>query len=229
MIECLKGHETGPILPSVPGASPKSTMNPMFRTSALRFSLIAAGLALAIGSVSLSAQDAPKRGRKYKAPPETARIEITVLRDLNGKPIENAAVIFHPMEGERDKGNMELKTNEDGKTVIEVLPIGDTVRLQIIAKGFQTYGEDFKVDKATMALEIKMKRPAEQYSIYKNHPETAGAAKDPKDSKGASPEKGSGANADKPADPGPNDASDDAPKDKPADSTPPPQSQPQPN
>ena len=202
-------------------------MNPMFRTSALRFSVIAAGLALAIGSVSLSAQDAPKRGRKYKAPPETARIEITVLRDLNGKPIENAAVIFHPMEGERDKGNMELKTNEDGKTVIDVLPIGDTVRLQIIAKGFQTYGEDFKVDKATMALEIKMKRPAEQYSIYKNHPETAGAdknSKDPKDS-----EKGTSPNADKPADPGPNDASEDAPKDKPADSTPPPQSQPQPN
>ena len=35
---------------------------------------------------------------------------------------------------------MELKTNEDGKTIIDVLPIGDTVRLQIIASGFQTSG-----------------------------------------------------------------------------------------
>ena len=42
---------------------------------------------------------------------------------------------------------MELKSNEDGKTIIDVLPIGDTVRLQIIAKGFQTYGQDYKIDK----------------------------------------------------------------------------------
>ena len=90
-----------------------------------------------------------------------------MVRDSTGKPIENAAVIFHPMEGERDKGNMELKTNEDGKTIIDVLPIGDTVRLQIIAKGFQTFGDDYKVDQAQMSIDIRMKRPGEQYSIYK--------------------------------------------------------------
>ena len=89
-----------------------------------------------------------------------------MVRDVNGKPIENAAVIFHPMEGEKDKGNMELKTNEDGKAIIDVLPIGDTVRLQIIAKGFQTFGDDYKIDKAQMAIDIRMKRPGEQYSIY---------------------------------------------------------------
>src|SRR5208337_3538805 len=91
--------------------------------------------------------DTSKRGRKYKSPPPTARIEVTVVRDVNGKPIENAAVIFHPMQGEKDKGNMELKTNEDGKTLIDVLPIGDMVRLQVIVRGFQTYGEDYKIDK----------------------------------------------------------------------------------
>ena len=70
-----------------------------------------------------------------------------MLRDVKGKPIENAAVVFHPMEGEKDKGNMELKTNEDGKTIIDVMPIGDTVRVQVIAKGFQTFGGDYKIDK----------------------------------------------------------------------------------
>jgi hypothetical protein len=120
----------------------------MFRRFPLLTIVIAAGLGLAIGSFNLSAQDTDKRGRKFKAPPATARVEITILRDFNSKPIENAAVVFHPMEGERDKGNMELKTNEDGKTVIDVLPMGDTVRLQVIAKGFQTYGQDFKIDKA---------------------------------------------------------------------------------
>jgi hypothetical protein len=66
---------------------------------------------------------------------------------------------------------MELKTNEDGKTVIDVLPIGGMVRLQVIAKGFQTFGDDYKVDKANIAIDIRMKRPGEQYSIYKNHPD----------------------------------------------------------
>jgi hypothetical protein len=184
-------------------------------------------MALVIGSLSLSAQDTDKRGRKFKAPPATARIEVTILRDFNGKPVENAAVVFHPMEGDKDKGNLELKTNEDGKTIIEVLPIGDTVRMQVIAKGFQTYGADYKVDKAEMSIEVKLKRPGEQYSIYKPHPETADAGKDSgaKDSgsKDAGSEKGTDPPADKPA------TSDkDAAKDKPADSSAQP-AQPQPN
>ncbi len=39
-----------------------------------------------------------KHGRKYKAPPETAHIEVTVLKGFNKKPIMNAAVIFHPID-----------------------------------------------------------------------------------------------------------------------------------
>ena len=68
---------------------------------------------------------------------------------------------------------MELKSNEDGKAIIDVLPIGETVRLQIIAKGFQTYGQDYKIEKSEMAIEVRMKRPGEQYSIYKEHPDDA--------------------------------------------------------
>ena len=144
-------------------------MVPMQCRFLFRLSLFVAAFGLIAALLAASAQDAPRRGRKYKAPPATARIEVTVLRDANGKPIENAAVVFHPMEGGKDKGAMELKTNEDGKTIIDVLPIGDTVRLQIISHGFQTYGEDYKIDKAAIVIEIRMKRPGEQYSIYKPH------------------------------------------------------------
>jgi hypothetical protein len=143
----------------------------MVRRSLFRLSVIVAVFGLVVISLAAGAQqNTAKRGRKYKSPPPTARIEVTVLRDVNAKPIENAAVIFHPMEGEKDKGNMELKTNEDGKTIIDVMVIGDIVRMQVIAKGFQTYGQDFKIDKPEMAIEIRMKRPGEQYSIYKEHP-----------------------------------------------------------
>ena len=157
------------------------TIEAMRRSLFLRFAVWMAAVVMAAGMFSTNAQEPSRRGRKYKSPPPTARIEVTILRDANGKPIENAAVIFHPMEGEKDKGNMELKTNEDGKTVIDVLPIGDTVRLQIIAKGFQTYGQDYKVDKAAMAIEVRMKRPGEQYSIYKNHDQAGDAGKSDKD------------------------------------------------
>ena len=153
----------------------------MHRRKISRLASTAAILSFAIATFCLHAQDANKRGRKYKAPPPTSHIEVTILKDVNGKPLENASVIFHPMEGEKDKGNMELKTNEDGKAVIDVLPIGDTVRLQIIAKGFQTYGQDYKVDKSEMAIEVRMKRPGEQYSVYKSHPEDGQNQDKPKD------------------------------------------------
>jgi len=138
---------------------------------------------LAMAGVSLSAQDKARRGRKYKPPPPTAKIEVTVVRASDSKPIENAAVIFHvDMDG--DKGNMELKTSEDGKSVIDVLPIGSTMRLQIIAKGFQTYGQDYKIDKPEMAFDVKMRRPTEQYSIYKDHDGKDGnAASEPEENK----------------------------------------------
>ncbi len=138
----------------------------MRRSSFLRFCTVLALLTMVAASASF-AQDAAKRGRKYKAPPPTSTIEITVLKDFNGKPIENAAVIFHTL---KESGNMELKSDEDGKAKIDVLPVGETVRLQIIAKGYQTYGGDYTIDSDQLAIEVRMKRPGEQYSIYKAHP-----------------------------------------------------------
>jgi hypothetical protein len=153
-----------------------------------------------------SAPDSAKRGRKYKAPPATSHVEVTVTRATNGKPIENAAVIFHPLVDGRDNGNMELKTNDEGKATIDLLATGSNVRVQIIASGFQTYGEDYKVDKDNMAIEVKLKRPTAQYSIYKKS-EGAASATDksqdpPKDAapKDAAPDSKPDATPDPPKD-----------------------------
>ena len=129
---------------------------------------LVAGIGLSACSLALRAQDSNQHGRKYKAPPPSAHIEVTVLKDFNGKPVIDAHVIFHPTEGDRDKGSLELKTNEDGKAIIDVIPIGDTVTLQVIADGYQTYGQSYKIDKPEMTMEIRMKRPGDQYTIYKN-------------------------------------------------------------
>jgi len=145
----------------------------MLRRPTFRLSVLLAAAGLVFASVGLHAQDKTRWTRKYKTPPPSSRIEVTILKADNGKPIENAAVIFHPIEGDRDKGALELKTDEDGKAIIDVIPVGDTVRLQVIANGFQTYGQDYKVDKDEMSMEIHLKRPVKQYSIYKNGSATA--------------------------------------------------------
>ena len=186
----------------------------MRHCSFLRSCVLVASLGLACGFMAaLHAQDNGNyRGRKFKVPPPSARIEVTVVRDSSGKPIQNAHVIFHPIEGDKDKGSMELKTNEDGKIVIDVIPIGDTVRLQIIANGFQTYGGDYKIDKPEMSMEIRMKRPGAQYSVYKDTGTNSGP--------------GSGSGTEKPANP-PSSAPPDSGA-KPSDPNSPPDAQPQP-
>ena len=60
-----------------------ATMVPMICRSLFRISLIAAGIGLVVSALAANAQDASQRGRKYKSPPPTARIEVTVLRDVN--------------------------------------------------------------------------------------------------------------------------------------------------
>jgi hypothetical protein len=151
-------------------------MSGMLSLRHLRFLTIAATL-VAVCGIGLSAQESSHRGRKYKPPPPTSKVNVTVVRADDSKPIENAAVIFH-IDG--DKGNMELKSNEDGKTTLDILPLGSTMSLQIIAKGYQTYGEDFKIDKPEMTFEVRMKRPVRQYSIYEKHDQASDSNKDEK-------------------------------------------------
>ncbi len=116
-----------------------------------------------------------------------AHIAISVTRASNGKPVENAAVIFHTLHEGKDQGNMEVKTNEDGKAVIDVIPIGDEVQVQVFKSGFQTYGESFTNDLASRDLLIKIKPPTGQYSIYQKAPleSPAGQAVTPQPTEGA--------------------------------------------
>ena len=102
----------------------------------------------------------------------TASLNFLVLKDDNGKPIRSAAVIMHPVSthGKQSRGGLELKTDADGKTSFDGVPYG-TLRVQVLASGFQTFGEDYEIDKAHMDFTIKLKRPQGQYSIYQDHPE----------------------------------------------------------
>jgi hypothetical protein len=93
-----------------------------------------------------------------------------VLKDESGKPIRNAAVILHPVgkSGKQAKSGFELKTNEDGETHFDGIPYG-LLRVQVIAHGFQTFGDDFQIDQPDQKITIRLKRPQGQYSIYEKH------------------------------------------------------------
>src|SRR5258708_20178149 len=98
-----------------------------------------------VSSLPAMAQDAPeKHGRKYKAPPATSHIEVTVLKKFNGKPISNAAVIFDATLDGKDQGNLEVKTDPDGKATIDVIPTRSTVPVQLIPTTFTTYAPDYQ-------------------------------------------------------------------------------------
>lgn len=114
-------------------------------------------------------QDNAKRGRKYKAPPATSHIEVTVLKKFNGKPISNAAVIFDATLDGKDQGNLEVKTDPEGKATIDVIPTGSSVRVQVIATGFATFADEYIVTEPTRQIEVSMIRPQEQVSSYQDN------------------------------------------------------------
>ena len=114
---------------------------------------------LLLGSVALAQDD-------------MALLNFVVIRDYNGKPIRNASVVMHPVEkdGKQSKGGLQLKTDAEGKASFDGVPYGK-LRIQVLAQGFQTFGDDYAIEKPTMEITVKMKRPQGQYSIYEDHPE----------------------------------------------------------
>lgn len=108
-------------------------------------------------------------GQKNPPPDQkTALVSLIVVRDTNGKPVKNAEVVLHliNIHGKQMQEGLELKTHDDGKAEATGIPYGK-VRIQVIAQGFRTYGEDVSVDQPTVALTIKLQKPADQFSIYK--------------------------------------------------------------
>jgi hypothetical protein len=66
--------------------------------------VLGAGLALA-GRAAAQDEEGP-----------VASLRFVVVRDYNGKPVKNAAVVLHPVnaKGKQARGGMELKTDPEG-------------------------------------------------------------------------------------------------------------------
>jgi len=136
----------------------------MRKTSGIGVAL--AVLALAVGAMAQKDEDVEP----------TAVVNFLILKDDNGKPVRNAAIIMHPVNsrGKQGRGGLELKTDADGKSNFDGIPYGK-LRVQILASGFQTYGEDFDINQPKVNLTIKLKRPQGQYSVYDDRVKDSGA------------------------------------------------------
>jgi hypothetical protein len=99
-----------------------------------------------------------------------SNLRFVVVKDYNGKPIRNAGVVLHPVKknGQQSLGGMELKTDSEGRAHIDGIPYGP-LRVQVLAQGFQTFGEDYQIDKPELEITVKLKRPGGEYSVYENH------------------------------------------------------------
>jgi hypothetical protein len=120
-------------------------------------------LVLLVVSISLFA-------RNQKDESQMSSTSFVVLKDDNGKPVRNAAVVLHPV-GKHDKqgkSGFELKTDADGKTYFDGIPFG-LLRVQVIAHGFQTFGSDYQINQPNQEITIRLKQPQNQYSIYEKH------------------------------------------------------------
>jgi hypothetical protein len=123
-----------------------------------RFGLLLGGVVLVAGLAGwMAAQDEGPQ----------SSVHFFVAKDANGKPVKNASVVLHPVnrKGKQERGGMELKTDTEGKTGFDGIPYGP-LRVQVLAPGYQTFGEDYQVNKPEMEITIKLKRPAGQYSVY---------------------------------------------------------------
>lgn len=96
-----------------------------------------------------------------------SNMHFVVVRDASGKPVKNAAVVLHPVKknGKQEMGGLELKTDEDGKTWIDGIPYG-VLRVQVLAPGFRTFGEDYEIKQPETEIVVRLKRPTSQYSVY---------------------------------------------------------------
>lgn len=102
-------------------------------------------------------------------PMTTLRVEV---KTLSGKPIDRASVIVRYDQG-RSKLKLgkkvitsyQLKTNQDGVAKIPPLPQGRFI-VQVIAKGYQTFGESFEIEEAERTIEVKLNPPQPQHSVH---------------------------------------------------------------
>ncbi len=102
---------------------------------------------------------------------DMTKVRVKVV-NLEGKPVDRAAVIVKFVKGhsvvklgKKVMTRWEMRTNQEGIAKIPELPQGELL-VQVIAKGYQTFGDTFDVTDDEKTIEVKLKPPQQQYSAH---------------------------------------------------------------
>jgi hypothetical protein len=122
-------------------------------------------------SAQQSAQDQDKnkpaenKTDQKSSDPATTKLRIHVMG--GDKPVGNASVyVRFPVAGglfHHDKlAELNLKTNEDGSAKVPDIPRGK-ILIQVVAKGWKTFGKWFEIESDAQTVEIKLEAPPHWY------------------------------------------------------------------
>ena len=102
---------------------------------------------------------------------DLTRLRIVVTNEA-GKPVDRAGVVVKFIQGrsvvklgKKIQKSWEMRTTQEGVAKVPSLPQG-TIRIQVIAKNYQTFGQDFDVQEEEKTIEIKLNPPQKQYSSH---------------------------------------------------------------
>ena len=99
------------------------------------------------------------------------RLKVEVLSH-GGRPVDRASVIVDFVEGrsiaklgKKIMKHWEVRTNQEGIAKVPALPQG-TMRVQVIAKGYQTFGQTYEVGEEEKTITVKLNPPQPQHSEH---------------------------------------------------------------
>lgn len=105
------------------------------------------------------------------ADPPMTKLSIEV-KTLGGQPVERAGVIVRFVKGhsvvklgKKIRTTWETRTNQEGVAKIPDIPQGE-ILVQVIAKGYQTFGQKFDVSDEQKTIAVQLKPPQPQYSSH---------------------------------------------------------------
>ena len=111
--------------------------------------------------------DKPTDGKKDTKPSDPTTTKLRIRVTASDKPVGNASVyvrfavaggLFH-----HDKlAELNLKTNEDGSAKVPDIPRGK-ILIQVVAKGWKTYGKWYEINSDEQTVEIKLEPPPHWY------------------------------------------------------------------
>ena len=112
-----------------------------------------------------AAPDKQSEKDQKPADPTMTRLRIQVTAD--DKPVGNASVyvkfkesggLFH----KEKMAELNLRTNEDGSVKVPEVPRGK-ILIQVIAKGWRTYGEWYEIEDPERTIQIKLLHPTTRW------------------------------------------------------------------